>query len=250
MNSLLKGIYIIWLREVRLGFRDRVRLVSSLLRLMLWLFAFGSGMSAAQFAGLETGYASFLLPGILVMSVMFTAVFSGFSVIWDRDFGFLKEMLVSPVSRNAIVLGKSLGVGTLSLAENAVVMLFAFAFGYSIDAWGVLPALAALFLLCMASMGLGLIVVSLIDSAEAFGGVVNLLILPLFFTSGALFPLDSAPAAMKTIALFNPFTYGADLVRGLLLDVHVFPLEWDLALVSAFAIVMLYLGRRAFQSRL
>ena len=252
MNAFLKGTYTIMLREVRLGFRDRVRLISSLLRSMLWLFAFGSGLSAAQFAGLGTGYQAFLLPGILVMSVMFTGVFAGFSVIWDRDFGFLKEILVSPVSRNAIVLGKAFGVGFLALLEGAVILLMALALGYSINLAGILPAMASLFILCMASIGLGFIVVSLIESTEAFGGVVNLLILPLFFTSGALFPISSAPQVMREIALVNPFTYGVDLVRAFLLSgvPHSFPPQLDFAVVSLFALAMLYLGKRAFRTSL
>ncbi len=248
---MLKALYAIWLREVKLSFRDKPRVASSLFRSALWIFVFGGGLgAAATITGAQVNYQLYLIPGIVLMSVLFTTMFSGFSVIWDRNFGFLKEILVSPVPRHAVLLGKALGITTLALVEALFILLLGLFIGMPFLPANFLLAFIALFLTSMATVGIGLYITSKIDSFEAFGAVVNLIILPLFFSSGALFPLSSAPDWLKLAASLNPYTYAVDVVRSLLLNTPThYPLLLDYSVLMVFSIVALWMGREAFETK-
>jgi ABC-2 type transport system permease protein len=211
MNELNK-IRAIWLREVIRYWREKSRIVSSLILPLLWLVVFGSGMRSVQLPGVDN-YQMFIFPGILGMSLLFTSVWSGVSIIWDREFGFLKEIMVAPVSRASIVLGKALGSGTSSLIQGFILLPLSLLVGIHLAPLSFLLLVPIMILLAVGLVCVGLLIASLMSSMEGFNFIMSLVIMPMFFTSGALFPMTSAPEWLKISGYFNPMTYGVDLLR-------------------------------------
>ncbi len=255
-TEFLTDIYSIWLREMIRFVRARSRLVTSLITPLLWLIIFGSGFSSSLRFGGPTGttnYVNFLAPGILGMTVLFTAIFSGMSVMFDKEFGFLKEILVAPVSRTSIVLGKALG-GTTQAAIQALLILGLSTFiGVRISGTlGIAAALAlmvvTMFFIGMGFVGLGISIASRLESIEGFQVVANLLVLPIFFLSGAFFPVTSLPDWMKVLVDLNPLAYGVDALRYAVTGLHTYPLTLDLAVITGFFVLMTLLGSILFRN--
>jgi len=222
------GIYIIWYRDLLRYWRNRTRLVSSLGQPLLFLVVFGSGLSASLGAGLtkqlgDVSYVRFIFPGIVTMAVLFTAVFSAMSVVWDREFGFLREVLVAPISRAAVVLGKALGGSTVAMFQGAILLALAPILGVSLDPLLVLKLLGLMFLTAFALSSMGILIAARLQSMEAFQMLMNFLIMPMFFLSGAFFPLRGLPAWMSVITRFDPVAYGVDPMRRLLLGADLAP---------------------------
>lgn len=195
--------------------RDRSRLISSIGMPILFLVLFGGGFSPAitDLAGGQVGYTQFLFSGILAMTVLFTAVYSAVSVVWDRQFGFLKEVLVAPVSRTAVALGKVAGGTTLALAQGLVILLIAPLLRITLSFEKVLSLLTMLLVMAFMMTSLGLLLAVRERSVEGFHMVMNFLLLPMFFLSGAFFPLEGVPAWMRLLAAVDPVTYGVDSLR-------------------------------------
>jgi ABC-2 type transport system permease protein len=240
-------IYILWLRQLRRHVRSRGRLFASLGQPILFLLAFGFGFSGVFRRAGQGNYIEFLAPGVVGMGVMFSAVFSGIELIWDKQFGFIKETLVAPVPRYVIMLGRTAGGATVALMQGVLVVLASVLVGFRPEFAGHLP-LALLFMVLVAIMftALGTSIACVVADFQAFPLVMNFLVMPLFFLSGALFPLDQVPKALVVIARFNPLAYGIDGLRGTLIDRWHFSMGADLLVLTALTLLLLWIASRLF----
>lgn len=247
----LKGAYIIWYRDVIRFLRDRARIISSLGQPLLFLFVFGSGLAPAM-SGLGGGrldFTQFLFPGILSMTVLFTSVFSAVSIVWDREFGFLKEVMVAPVSRVAVALGKVAGGSTVAMLQGALILILAPLIGIRLS-WGQLIVLVGLMLLLAAVMtSFGILIAARQRTMEGFHMIMQFLLMPMFFLSGAFFPLRDVPLWMEWLAKVNPVTYGVDPMRQVALResipaqvlevLRLHPIATDLAIMAGFGLLFI-----------
>ena len=244
--SRIEGIYALWLREFKVFTRERSRVVTSIFTPILWIFVFGGGLGSAVDIG-GVNYQVFIYPGILAMSVLFTSVFFGTYIVWDRKIDILKEVLVAPLSRTSIFVGKVLGGCTDSMLQAFIMLLISFALGVYLSPSALLMAILLLFLLALSLVSTGLIIGSLMESPEGFNMIVSFLVFPLFLLSGALFPLDNLPFWLRAMTYIDPVTYGVDGLRTVIIGVSQFPLYVDLGVLAAFAAAMFTLGTRAFE---
>lgn len=246
--SEIRGIYTLWLREVKKFLRERSRLVNAFCQPLLWLFIFGTGMRfSAGMPGIN--YQEFIFPGLVTQAMLFTSMFLGVSVIWDREFGFLKEILVSPISRPSIFLGKMFGVSTDVMIQGIIIFPFAYLIGIRIGLPMVLEALPIMLLVTFGLVCIGLTFASLMKSFEGFGLIQTFINLPMFFLSGALFPLANVPLWLQWASYLNPLTYGVDALRTVMTGdtiVQLFPMSLDLSVLIGFDLVMFIIGTAAF----
>ncbi|MGH7141684.1 MAG: ABC transporter permease, partial [Minisyncoccia bacterium] len=220
----MNAIYVMWLREVKRFYRSKSRIVGALGQPILFLVALGYGLGAVFQAAGQGNYVNFLVPGIIGMSIIFTSIFNGMQVIWDRQFGFLKETMVAPVSRVAIMFGRTLGGASVATLQGCLVLILTLIFvGFRPYNWPmVLLAILIMLLVGILFAALGLMVASLLRDMQGFQLIMNFLVMPLFFLSGALFPLNNVPAALAWIARFDPLSYGIDAMRYFLIDSTVY----------------------------
>lgn len=249
----IRGIYTLWLREIKRYLRDRARIISSFVQPLLWLLIFGSGI---RFSGTTIGnltYQQYIFPGIIGQTLLFTSMFMGISVIWDREFGFLKEILVAPISRFSVFLGKMLGDSTDAVIQGIIVFALGILLGIPLNPLTFLEALPVMILMTFGLVGIGLTVASFIESLESFGVIQSFINLPLFFLSGALFPIRGDVANWLQIASsFNPLTYGIDALRTIILGnawQPLHPMYFNLLVVCCFDVVMMAIGTYAFSRR-
>ena len=243
----MSTIYILWLRQVKRFIRRPARIVGSLGQPLLFLVAMGFGLSPVFKAAGQGDYIQFLAPGIIAMSILFTAIFSGIEIIWDRQFGFLKETLVAPVSRLHIVIGRTLGGATIATFQGLVVLVLSLFVGFRpVSAAGVGIAFLFMFLIAMAFTSLGTAIASKLDDMQGFQLIMNFLVMPLFFLSGALFPLDGLPAALKLVVRINPLSYGVDGLRGTLTGLSHFGVASDFAVLLLITGFLLAIGSYLF----
>lgn len=243
--SELSGLYAIWQRELKVFFREKSRVVAMVVNPILWLFIFGGGLGSRFSVG-DVNYQNFLYPGTIVMAVLFSSIFYGAYIIWDRKLDFLKEVLVAPLSRSTIFFGKVLGGVTDALLQASILLLLAPLFGVGIG-FNIILVYVFLFILVVGLVGMGLIIGSLMESPEGFGMITSFLNFPLLFLSGALYPLDNLPSWLHILTRANPVTYGVDAMRGLMLGIGTFDLIVDFAVLSAFAISIVAIGTVAFR---
>ncbi len=244
----MNKIYILWLRQIKRYLRSRSRMIGSLAQPLLYLLSMGYGFGPVfQQAG-QGNYFNFLAPGIIGMSIIFTAIFSGMEVIWDRQFGFLKETLVAPMSRFHIMLGRTLGGATVATLQGVVVMLVAMIFGFRPENWwAVAPAMLVMFVIALLFTALGTMIASLLDDMQGFQLIINFLIMPLFFMSGALFPLQGLPPVLAVVARLDPLSYGIDALRDLLVNTGHYGLSLDVLVLSLVTLFFLYMGAFFFK---
>jgi ABC-2 type transport system permease protein len=249
----LRGFYTLWLREVKRYVRDRTRIVSSFVQPLLWLVIFGVGIGASLRAVPVPGltYQQLIFPGIVGQTLLFTSMFMGISVIWDKEFGFMKEILVAPVSRFSIFLGKMVGDSTDALIQGCIVLLLGLALGIGVDPVTFIACLPIMLLITFGLVSIGLTIASFMGSLESFGAIQSFINLPLFFLSGALFQIQSLPDWMQTAARVNPLTYGVDALRTVILGgawqpYQLQPLLVDIGVVAAFDVLMIVVGTWAF----
>ncbi len=241
----LKGIYIIWLRDIKRFFRDKPRLISGIARPSLYLFILGSGLSSAfgMFGGREGDwYIDFIYPGILGMIVLFTSLFSSFSIVWDREFGFLKEILVAPISRTSIAVGKALSGSTLSLFQGIIMLFFAPLLRIQLNFFMIIKICLLILLTSFALTSLGILIASRMKSMQGFQMIMNFLVMPMFFLSGAMFPLKDLPKWLEYLVSINPLSYSIDAIRYVMLEDKTFlvnPLYMNILVISIFAVVMI-----------
>ncbi len=244
-------IYTMWLREMKRFLRVKARVVGSLLMPLFFLAFLGLPMSfipARQIPGLEgIGYLDFLAPGIVGMTLLFAGTMSGASVIWDKEFGFLKEVLVAPVNRFSVILGRSLGGMTTAIIQALVIVGIAIAIGVKLSSVsGFFLALVIMILTCAAFTGFGLIIATKLGNLEGFMAIMNLIVFPIFFLSGALFPIQSMPSWLRYIMYIDPLTYGVDGLRGTLIGISAFPLWLDFAVLIILCLALATLGSYFF----
>ena len=243
----MSAVYVMWLRQLIRYWRTRSRIVGSLAQPVLFLVALGFGLGPVfQQAG-AGNYFQFLAPGIIGMSILFTAMFSGMEVIWDRQLGFLKETLVSPSSRLSIFKGRTLGGASVALIQGIVLFIITLLIGFRPTSFVYLPLFFVfMFLLAFVFTALGTAFASKVQDMQAFPLIMNFIIMPVFFLSGAVFPIDSAPTAIKLIALFNPMSYAVDGLRLSLGGVSHFGIGLDLIVLCISAVVVLLVGSYFF----
>jgi len=214
----LQGIYTIWYRDLLRFRRDRMRLVMSLAFPLLFLIVFGSGLGGSM--GLlapGVNFSKFMFPGIIGMTVLLTSFMSGVSVVWDREFGFLKEILVAPLGRSGIVLGKALGSATVAVMQGIVMLVLAPILGVTLTPMLIVKLVPLLIVLSVSLSGLGILVASRMRSQQGFQIIVQIIIFPLIFLSGVFFPVNNVPTWLEAISKINPLTYGVDAIRQLFL---------------------------------
>ena len=211
----LRAINIVWRREIIRFRTDRLRAVTSLVQPVLFLFVLGTGLSSLASAGMPAGvrFQTFIYPGVLSMSVLFTAIFSAASIVWDREFGFLREMLVAPVSRSAIVIGKCLGGATVATFQGIVILALAGLAHVPYNPILILTVIGELLLLSFTLTAFGVMMAARIKQMQAFMALTQMLVMPLFFLSGALYPLRALPGWLTVLTRLDPITYAVYPMR-------------------------------------
>ncbi len=243
----MSTIYILWLRQLKRYFRSRARIVGSLGQPLLFLLALGFGFGPIYAKAGGGNFIEFLAPGIIAMSILFTAVFTGIEIIWDKQFGFLKETLVAPISRVNIMLGRTLGGATVATLQGVIVAIISFFIGFRLEhPTSLLLALVVMFLIALIFTALGTAIASVLEDMQGFQLIMNFLVMPLFFLSGALFPLDNLPKAIITIARIDPLSYGIDALRGILIGQSHFGVMLDFMVLIGVLAILLAIGSYLF----
>ncbi len=243
----MEVIYILWLRQLKRYIRSRARIVGSLGQPILFLVALGFGFGPIYEQAGGGNYIQFLAPGVIAMSILFTAMFSGIEVIWDRQFGFLKETMVAPVSRLDIMIGRTLGGATVSVIQGLIVVLISFLVGFRPTNWGHLPvAFVFMALIGIFFTALGTAIASKLRDMQGFQLIMNFLIMPVFFLSGALFPLEGLPRALAIITKLNPLAYGVDGLRGTLINQSHLGVGTDFLVLAVLTSIVVWIGSYLF----
>ena len=278
----LRAIYIIGYREILRYWRDKPRIISSFARPLLFLFVFGSGLSPAM-GGLARGlgsegleaalgeaidYTKFIFPGVIGMNMLIASLMSGISIVWDREFGFLKEVLVAPISRAAVALGKTLGGSTIGVIQGLLILALAPSVGVSVTPMMVIQLIPLMLLASFATTSLGVLIAARMRTVESFGMIMNLLTMPMIFISGAMFPLRDLPSWMDFLVRINPVTYAIDPLRqvifraqglpeaaleklpqmglGVIVFGHTMTIADDIIVIVAFGVTMIALAMWMF----
>jgi len=231
-------IYILWWRQMKRYIRTRSRIIGAIGQPVLLLLALGYGLGSVYKKAGEGNYLHFLVPGVITQTILFSAVFWGIQILFDKRFGFLKEMLVAPVPRLQVLLGNALGGATISLLQGFFVFVISMAFGFRPYNWAMVPVafiIALIMTLALTSFGAGL--ASMVEDFQGFQAINNFLIFPLFFLSSALYPLTNAPSALRILASINPLSYAVDALRSTLINQSHFGLAKDLLVLGVTLVV-------------
>lgn len=250
-----RPIYVICNREFIKFFREKSRLLGTLARPVLWLFVVGSGMSALIKPQAGFSYIQFIFPGMIGMTILFSSIFSSISIVWDREFGFMKEMLVAPISRISIVIGKAISGTFISVAQAVIILTFIPILGIHISVLQYVEVVAAAILVSFCITSLGILIAARLTSFDGFNIIMNFLVMPMFFLSGAMYPVSSMPPVLRECSHINPLTYGIDIFKHVLLRDSTpplgpeFPLLSDLLIVTVIAVLMITLAALSFRSK-
>ncbi|MDD5720986.1 MAG: ABC transporter permease [Candidatus Pacebacteria bacterium] len=244
----MNTIYILWLRQLKKYSRSIPRIIGSLGQPILFLLVFGFGFGSIFSKAGGGNYIQFLVPGIVAMAVVFTAIFGGIELIWDRQFGFLKETMVAPVSRFNIMLGRTFGGATVSVIQGIAVLIISFFVGFKLsNPLMIFPALLFMFLTAFFFTALGTAIASQLTDMQAFPIIMNFLVMPLFFLSGSIFPLTTAPKALQIIGKLDPLSYGIDGLRYVFEGISIYNPWIDLFVLIGFSVVVVLIGRYLFE---
>ena len=229
----MSPVYILWLRQMKRYVRSRSRVLGAIGQPILFLLALGYGLGSVYKRAGAGNYLEFLVPGIITQTILFSGVFWGIQILFDKRFGFLKEMLVAPVSRTRILLGNALGGATISFLQALFVFLISVALGFRFYSWATLPvAILITIMMCLALTSFGAGLASMVEDFQGFQGINNFIIFPLFFLSSALYPLTNAPRFLQILAAFNPLTYCVDGLRWALINQSHFSIERDMTVIT------------------
>lgn len=228
---------MVWERDVIRYFREKSQLYGSLSRPILWLFVLGLGLRGSASGIGNVNYTQFIFPGIIAMTAIFTSIQSAISIIWDREFGFLKEILVAPVPRTSIVIGKGLAGTTLSLVQGCIIIVLAPLVHVHMPLVNIVPLIVTLAVMSFGLTGIGIVIAARMTSFQGFGTIMNFIIMPMWFLSGALFPARNLPIWLNALVRVNPLTYGVDLVRKLVLGFSYHSPAFDFAFLVCFGVL-------------
>jgi ABC-2 type transport system permease protein len=251
----VRPIYVICMREFTKFFREKSRLLGTIARPLLWLFVVGNGMSALIRPHAGYSYLQFIFPGMIGMTILFASIFSSISIVWDREFGFMKEMLVAPISRLSIVVGKAISGTAISVAQAVIILVLIPFLGISLSVgqFGGVVVIAVLLSFCITSIGI--LIAARLTSFDGFNIIMNFLVMPMFFLSGAMYPVSSMPRMLRQLTHVNPLTYGIDAFKHVLLRSATpplgpeFSLYLDVLVVIAVSAVMLTLAALSFRRK-
>jgi ABC-2 type transport system permease protein len=240
-------IYVLWLREVKRYLRSRPQIIASLGQPLLYLLVLGFGLGPVFARSGQGSYLQFVAPGVIGMGILFTSIFSGIGLLWDRQFGFLKETLVAPVPRLQIMAGRTLGGATIALLQGALVLIVCLLAGFRPQSFAAIPlALVFMALIAVVFSALGTAIGSTLRDMQGFQLIMNFLVMPIFFLSGALFPLENLPTALNVATRLDPLSYGVDGLRAALIGLSHIGVPLDVAVLAAVASAFVLLGAWAF----
>jgi ABC-2 type transport system permease protein len=240
-------IYILWLRQMKRYVRSRSRVLGAIGQPILFLLALGYGLGSVYKKAGEGNYLQFLVPGIIVQTLLFSGVFWGIQILFDKRFGFLKEMLVAPVSRTRVLLGNALGGATISFLQGVFVLLISFALGFRPYNWAyLLVSLLVMMALCLALTSFGAGLASMVEDFQGFQGINNFIIFPLYFLSSALYPLTNVPTALRIASEINPLSYCVDALRYTMIHQSHFGLGKDLIVIAVTVVLCIIFGVNRF----
>lgn len=253
LGDELQAIYIMWLRQLKRFTRSKSRIIGMIVQPLFFLIILGSGLRGAVLPGMGgTDYMQFLAPGVIAMAILFSSMFTGISVLWDKQFGFLQEVLVAPISRFSIIFGRTLGGATTALIQGLIILIIAFALGIKASSvTGLLLTLVFMVLIAFTAVGFGLVIASKMEDFQGFQIIMNLIILPLFFLSSALFPIATnpeLPEIVRNLSYANPLFYMVDGIRGSFTsqDIVALPPLINLGIVFLIMMIMMGLGSYFF----
>jgi len=246
-NIELQAIYVMWLRQMKRYVRLKSRLVVTIVQPLLFLVILGSGFNQFKIPGIDIPFIHFFAPGIITMSILFSSMFTGISVLWDKQFGFLQEVLVAPVSRFSIIIGRTLGGATIALIQGFIILIIAIAIGTPISGpIGLLLTLIFMVLIAFTAVGFGLILASKMNDFQSFPLIMNLVVMPLLFLSSAFFPVSNIPI-LRNVAYFDPLFYMVDGLRGSLIGkANILSPFISMAVVLILCIIMMSIGTYSF----
>ncbi|MBI4684461.1 MAG: ABC transporter permease [Nitrospirae bacterium] len=249
------AIYVIVSREFKKFIRERSRLISAIARPLVWLFLVGAGMSRLVAPVDGVSYIQFIFPGILGMTILFSSMFSSISIIWDKEFGFMKEILVAPVSRLSIVVGKALS-GTIVSTIQTVIVLALFPFlGLKLDLLNIVSAILICAMVSFSISAFGIVLATFYESYESFSVIMNFIIMPMFFLSGAMYPVKLLPDVLKFVSKLNPLTYGIDALKHVVSPVTKgnmspdFSFLTDILILVLASVAFVFVGGKAFERK-
>jgi ABC-2 type transport system permease protein len=252
---LVRPIYVICVREFIKFFRERSRLLGTLARPVLWLFVVGNGMNSLIRPHVGFSYLQFIFPGMIGMTILFSSIFSSISIVWDREFGFMKEMLVAPISRLSIVVGKAISGTFISVAQAIIILVLTPFLGIHLTIMQFFEVVAVAVLVSFCITSLGILIAARLTSFDGFNIIMNFLVMPMLFLSGAMYPVTSMPPALRHLTQINPLTYGIDAFKHVLLRNGApplgpeFSLLLDLSIVTVISVVMLTFAALSFRRK-
>lgn len=245
-TNILKAMYVLWWRDMKRYLQDKYRIIASLAMPLMYLVVLGTGLSPV-FKSANTSYISFLFPGIIAMTVLFTGVFFGFSIIWDREFGFLKAVLVAPIPRWAIAIGKSISGATIATIQGLMILVLSPFIGVRLSIEQVVAMFVLIILIAFAMSSIGVMIAARMRSMEGFQMIMSFLLMPMFFLSGAMFPIDNAPLWLQAASSFDPLTYGVSALRHVSIGVGGgISLSISLISIIIFSVFMISVAVYAF----
>lgn len=251
----VNAVYVIVAREFKKFVREKSRLISTLIRPLIWLFLVGGGMSRLISPGsgiMTISYLQFIFPGILGMTILFSSIFSSISIIWDKEFGFMKEILVAPVSRSSIVIGKALSGTVVSLIQAAIILILFPILGLKLGILQIIETLLVCLILSFCISSLGIVIATFYESFESFSVIMNFIVMPMFFLSGAMYPVKVLPFILRIATKINPLTYGIDGLKHTILKgsgIHDFPLITDMLVLSGSSILFIIIAGLLFERK-
>ncbi|MEW6107698.1 MAG: ABC transporter permease [Nitrospirota bacterium] len=249
------AVYVIVMREFKKFIRERSRLFSTIARPLLWLFLVGGGMSRLVPRGDSVSYMQFIFPGILGMTILFSSIFSSISIIWDKEFGFMKEILVAPVSRFSVVIGKAISGMILSTTQAAIVLVLFPFLGLKLGIFQIIQIIIFCAVLSFAIAAFGILLATFYESYESFSVIMNFIVMPMFFLSGAMYPVKLLPDILKIFAKINPLTYGIDALKNVIFPFETgnmspdFPLLTDVSVIIVSAIIFVLIAGKFFERK-
>ncbi len=248
MATAVQTVYTMWLREMLRFWRSKSRIVGSLATPLFFLVFLGAGFSSSfQVQGGGKFNPGYLAPGLIGMAVLFASLMGGVSIIWDREFGFLKEILIAPVSRFFVALGKAVGGVTTAMLQGVLILIIAWLIGVKYTSiLGVIASIPVMLISGIGFIGLGIALASVIESHEGYQMVMSFLTMPLVLLSGAFFPISNLPSWLSVLVYANPLTYGVEALRFCLLGSSTIPLSMSIAVITLFALAMISLGGKMF----